>query len=856
MVTPANGVATGNVLTNDLDVDGDLLVATPIATGGPANGSVTLNPDGTFAYTPDPGFTGEDQFSYSVCDNGTPVLCDTAIVYIEVIADPASGNLPPVANPDAHQTEQNVPINGHLLSNDSDPNGDALVITTTPLLLPDHGSLVINPDGSYTYTPDSSFTGQDTFHYEVCDDRIPALCDTAIAVIAVLPDHGNTTFAHDDAGITSEDIPLSGNVTANDFDPEGDPVMVSTTPVVAPVHGTLSLNPDGSYLYIPDPGFSGHDFFQYSLCDDGSPVQCDTASVSIAVLPVNDPPMAIDDINVMPENTFATGNVLINDVDPENDALTVSTTPVSSPSSGTVVLNADGTYTYMPAPGFSGEDQFTYEVCDDGTPVLCDTATVYLEVVPNVIPFNLPPVANPDANQTEEGIPVSGNLLSNDFDPNGDMLVIDTVPVINPANGTVDINPDGTYTYSPNPGFSGFDVFSYEVCDDQTPALCDITLVMIDVIPDTSNATCAHDDAFATEVNTSLNGNVLLNDFDPEGDNQTVSPGPVSAPQHGVVTLMADGSFTYVPQHGFTGQDFFTYAVCDDGSPQACDTASVYIAVLACPGVSLRMFLQGSLLCTTESLMRDDLRASGLIPLLEPYSTPPYSSRFAHVGLGGGELIADSLGVFGQTGPNAIVDWVFIELRDRNDSTVVVETRSALVQRDGDVVDTDGESPVYWCSLPDTVFFVAVHHRNHLGVMTAVPRSVTPDLPLVDFNTDSLYRQDGSIFSQPTVTVNGINALWAGNTVLDDHILFSGIDNESDGVRNFVLSDPINVLLGGLLNYAVGGYTVYDVNMNGASLFSGLKNDNDVIRDNVLLHPANVLLGGLLNFAIPEQLPD
>ncbi|MDX1407288.1 MAG: Ig-like domain-containing protein, partial [Saprospiraceae bacterium] len=439
---------------------------------------------------------------------------------------------------------------------------------------------------------------------------------------------------------------------------------------------------------------------------------------------------------------------------------------------------------------------------------------------------------------------------------NGDMLVIDTSPVSSPLNGTVTINADGTFTYTPDTGFTGQDVFSYEVCDDQVPALCDIAVAVVDVLPDQDNVTCAHDDAFVTHINTSLNGNISDNDFDPEGDNQTVSVTPVDAPAHGTLALAPDGSLTYVPDQGYTGSDVFTYETCDDGTPQACDTASVYIAVLACPGVSIRMYLQGSLLCTTESLMRDDLRTNGLIPVVEPYSDPPYSTRFTHAGLGGNEVIPDSLAVFGQSGPNAIVDWVFVELRDRFDSTVVVETRSALLQRDGDVVDTDGHSPLEWCNLTDTLYYIAVHHRHHLGVMTAVPRSVTPALPVVDFSTDSLYRRDGTIFSQPTIVVNGLSALWTGNTVLDDHVLFSGVDNESDAIRNFILSDPVNVLLGGLLNYSVNGYATYDVNMNGTSLFSGLKNDNDVIRDNVLQHPANILLGGLLNFSILEQLPE
>ncbi|MDX1410501.1 MAG: Ig-like domain-containing protein, partial [Saprospiraceae bacterium] len=334
---------------------------------------VALNADGSYTYTPDPGFTGEDQFTYQVCDNGVPVLCDPAVVYLEVVGDPAPGNLPPVANPDAQQTVTGTPLNGNLISNDDDPDGDALVIMTTPVDPPDNGSVTINPDGTYTYSPDPAFGGQDTLTYAVCDDQVPALCDTTIAVIDVLPVDGNTTFAHDDAALTLEDTPLAGNVAANDFDPEGDTQTVSTTPVNGPANGIVTLNADGSYVYVPNAGFSGNDFFTYETCDNGFPQACDVATASIAVLPVNDPPLALDDINVMPENMPATGNVLTNDMDPEGDPLTVATTPVSGPSQGTVVLNADGSYTYTPDPGFTGEDQFAYAACDNGNPSLCDT---------------------------------------------------------------------------------------------------------------------------------------------------------------------------------------------------------------------------------------------------------------------------------------------------------------------------------------------------------------------------------------------------------------------------------------------------------------------------------------------------
>ncbi|MCW5521234.1 tandem-95 repeat protein, partial [Aureitalea sp. L0-47] len=136
-----------------------------------------------------------------------------------------------------------------------------------------------------------------------------------------------------------------------------------------------------------------------------------------------------------------------------------------------LVFNPDGSYTYTPDPGFTGEDTFEYQVCDGGNPQACDTATVYIEVLPIGGPENEPPVANADTNTTEVDTPVDGNVLVNDFDPDGDPIVV--TGNTQPANGSVVVNPDGSYTYTPDPGFEGEDTFEYTICDDGTPALCD-----------------------------------------------------------------------------------------------------------------------------------------------------------------------------------------------------------------------------------------------------------------------------------------------------------------------------------------------------------------------------------------------
>lgn len=153
------------------------------------------------------------------------------------------------------------------------------------------------------------------------------------------------------------------------------------------------MNSDGTYTYTPDPDFFGTDTFVYEACDGNT---CDQALVTITISPINDAPDAIDDSYSTIEDTSLNGDVTDNDVDPDGDNLTV--TVVTTTSNGTLVLNADGTFTYVPNAGFFGTDSFTYEACDAEA---CDTATVTI----NVDELNTTPVGVDDTyNVDEDGV--------------------------------------------------------------------------------------------------------------------------------------------------------------------------------------------------------------------------------------------------------------------------------------------------------------------------------------------------------------------------------------------------------------------------------------------------------------------
>ena len=264
--------------------------------------------------------------------------------------------------------------------------------------------------------------------------------------------------------------------------------------------------------------------------------------------------------------------------------------------------------------------------------------------------------------------------------------------------------------------------------------------------------------------------------------------------------------------------------------------------------VSSRVFLQGPLVTEeggmqTGFMMRDDLRIGNYLPMSEPYTERP---NFVHVLDGGGETIGSS--VLQVEGAKAIVDWVLVELRDPLSKADVLDTRAALLQRDGSVVDIDGISPVNFASMEEGSYHVAIRHRNHLGVMTAEPVEFNGiDTPIVDF-TDVNTATYGE---HAQIEVSGVNALWAGNTTGEHRVAFQGAENSVNAIFFEVLTADQNDAA--QTNYVQTGYCDEDVDIDANAIYQGPNNGPNKMFFNVILHPANTQY--LSNFIIQEQLP-
>lgn len=236
----------------------------------------------------------------------------------------------------------------------------------------------------------------------------------------------------------------------------------------------------------------------------------------------------------------------------------------------------------------------------------------------------------------------------------------------------------------------------------------------------------------------------------------------------------------------------------------------------ALPAVSLaaRAFLEGPYKAETGR-MSDGLRASGLLPGTEPYTA------LGHALSESGHAVAS--GVLEVTGDDAIVDWVVVELRKAGQPGEVLASRSALIQRDGDIVDMDGASPVA-LSAPPGDYHVAVRHRNHLGVMTASPLTFGGAPVAIDL-TVAATAMHGTNARKEISGAYPTWVLWAGDVNFDGTLRYTGEDNDRD---------PILVAIGGTVPTATAsGYLQEDVNMDGQARYTGEDNDRDPILVNI-----------------------
>jgi len=474
-----NAPATFNVLVNDTDLDNDTLSIIGVSTPGRGTASIS---GGRIVYTPASSSCAGavDTFSYTIADGkgGTA----TATVAVTINAAPPV-NKPPVAVNDAYTVECNVPSTFSVLANDSDPDNDALTITN--VTTPGKGTASISA-GRVVYTPAANTCGgtTDSFSYSISDGKGGiATASVAVSVkaapVIIVPPVNNAPVAVNDAYTIECNAPSTFNVLLNDSDVDNDALTI--TNVTTPGKGTASISA-GRVVYTPAANTCGGttDRFSYSISDGKGGTA--TASVAVTVKaapviivpPVNNAPVAVNDAYTIECNAPSTFNVLLNDSDADNDALTI--TNVTTPGKGTASISA-GRVVYTPAANTCGgaTDSFSYSISDGKGGIA--TASVAVTVKPALVAVNTVPVAVDDVFTVPCVSGAALNVLANDSDKDGDPLTITSIT--QPLTSRIVISADRkSLNYSPGDRCFFFESFTYTISDGKGgTATANVTLI-------------------------------------------------------------------------------------------------------------------------------------------------------------------------------------------------------------------------------------------------------------------------------------------------------------------------------------------------------------------------------------------
>ncbi|WPO97712.1 Ig-like domain-containing protein [Pseudomonas sp. HR96] len=535
LTTAENVVLTGNLVASDLDHD----ALTFSVAQGPAHGSLTVNADGSYSYSPSAYYHGSDSFTYQVRDSDGGIATAVASITVTPV------NHAPTAVNDSVTTAEDTAVTVNVLANDSDVDGDSLAVTAASA---GHGSVVINPNGTLTYTPNADYNGTDTIAYTVRDPS--GLTASASVAVTITPVNDAPVVTSSIAAQAGNDSTAVTVATASHFsDVDGDTLAYSVAGLPAGlaidastgiISGTL-----GSSASTGGPNHDGN----YTITVTATDPSGTAVSTSFAFSASNPAPTTGGATVTTNEDTRISGTLVANDVD--GDALTFSAT--QAPAHGSVVVNADGSFTYTPAANYNGVDSFTYQVRD------ADGGIASAVVSINVTPVNDAPTATAIGTQTAaDATAVSFGVASHFSDVEGDTLRysvsgLPTGLAIDPATGII----SGTLGSSASTGSANHDG-SYSVtvsADDGNGGTVSTTFALIvsNPAPTTAGA------SFSTAEGVPLSGALSASDVD--GDALTFSATQV--PAHGLLTLNGDGTFTYTPAAHYSGADSFTYQVRD-----------------------------------------------------------------------------------------------------------------------------------------------------------------------------------------------------------------------------------------------------------------------------------------------------
>ncbi|MBY5161288.1 Ig-like domain-containing protein [Salsipaludibacter albus] len=542
-----------NVLANDTDPDGDVLLVTSAGTRDDT-ALVEVTADQRYVQvTPPVDFTGVVTFEYAISDGrgGTDGTTST----LEVVPDDEADNQPPTPETDFVAAAPGAAASVNVLDNDTDPEGDSLVL----LEIEGEGATVVSaPDGEVTVTPDEAAAGELELGYTVADSFGATASGRVRVDVRTVEEANRPPDARNDSGTTTVGKPIVFNLLDNDADPDGDRITVSGPPtsVSTPSGGDevyTSLSPDGVFL-IEAP-VAGDYVFRYQVSDGAF---SDEAQIRVLVREEeeNRPPVAVRDDAVIPAGATRVVQALRNDGDPDGDVIAI-TGWTGSP--GLVVERIEGIgFRVTALPTASPREVFTYEVSDGvNDPVLATVVVTVSEATGE----DQRPVAKPDVVEVQPGQSVAVPVLRNDFDPEGGSLEVVTITERDDATLAVGGAGQSVIVTLPGSARLGF-TFGYEITDDAGNRASTTVEVQVVQPGDRNRPPVAVPDITTTLERTPVVVDVLGNDSDPDGDALQVES-IASQPVGGSARVLEDGTLEYTPLGDFTGTDRFDYALVD-----------------------------------------------------------------------------------------------------------------------------------------------------------------------------------------------------------------------------------------------------------------------------------------------------
>jgi VCBS repeat-containing protein len=519
----------------------------------PTNGVLTAFDAnaGTVTYTPNTNYFGLDSFIYTVFDGELYATNEVALTITSVNDAPAATNL-------IVTTPEDTATNLVLTASDVDSTNLTFAILSGPT---NGGLSGFNTNsGVVTYTPMGDFNGTDSFTFTVYDGSLYATGAVSITVSPV----NDLPVAIDDNVVVNEDTAISVPVLVNDSDPDGDPLIlvdVTSTNGITTINGT-------NVVYVPATNFFGTNVITYCVTD-GATTNC--AAITVAVLPVNDAPVADNQGVTIPEDVSTNLVLTASDVDGTNLTFSI----VSNPANGSLgTLNPNtGAVTYTANTNYVGADSITFTVFDGA---LYATGTVSITVTP----FNDAPLANSQSVTNLEDTLLPITLVGSDVDGPVTNFVVFSQPLQGLLSGT-----GANLTYTPTNNYFGPDSFTFTVNDGSLTSA--VATVNITVLP-VNDAPVAGDDAYSTPKNIPLSisaAGILANDTDVESNALTAML--TTDVVHGTLSLSTNGGFTYTPSNNYVGPDSFTYRASDGLSNSAVATVNLNITVTNFPPVAV-----------------------------------------------------------------------------------------------------------------------------------------------------------------------------------------------------------------------------------------------------------------------------